>query len=91
MFVDVRYFYLDGRIQLEVKLTGILSMNVLSDGDNPTKPAFGTLVAPHLNAQYHQHVVSYSTLDVIHVCVLFSSQALGERRISFGGRKLWLG
>ncbi|MEP0886357.1 primary-amine oxidase, partial [Trichocoleus sp. ST-U3] len=44
------YFYQDGTIQYEVKLTGILLCGALAD-----TPKFGTLVAPELNALNHQH------------------------------------
>ena len=45
------YFYQDGTIQYEVKLTGILLCAALLDA-----PKYGTLVAPELNAIIHQHV-----------------------------------
>ncbi|KAK9802672.1 hypothetical protein WJX73_003875 [Symbiochloris irregularis] len=48
------YFYQDGGIQYEVKLTGCLSTNGLSAGEGP-EPTHGTLLAPGLNAQVHQH------------------------------------
>lgn len=44
------YFYQDGTIQYEVKLTGILLCAALADC-----PKYGTLVAPELNALNHQH------------------------------------
>jgi primary-amine oxidase len=44
------YFYQDGTIQYEVKLTGILLCAALAD-----TPKYGTLVAPELNALNHQH------------------------------------
>ena len=44
------YFYQDGTIQYEVKLTGILLCAALAD-----QPKYGTLVAPELNALNHQH------------------------------------
>jgi primary-amine oxidase len=47
------YFYQDGRLQFEVKLTGILNTAALPPG---VKPAYGTLVAPQLYAQIHQHI-----------------------------------
>eukprot|EP00775_Hariotina_reticulata_P002821 gene2821-3114_t len=48
------YFYLDGTIQLEMKLTGILSTSVtsLDDKDLP----FGITVAPGVVASNHQHL-----------------------------------
>ncbi|MDX2213794.1 MAG: primary-amine oxidase [Oculatellaceae cyanobacterium bins.114] len=44
------YFYQDGTIQYEIKLTGILLCGALND-----YPKFGTVVAPELNALNHQH------------------------------------
>jgi primary-amine oxidase len=44
------YFYQDGTIQYEIKLTGILLCGALAD-----TPKYGTLVAPELNALNHQH------------------------------------
>jgi primary-amine oxidase len=45
----------DGSIGYEIKLTGELSTNSLSQGEGPT-PGHGTLVAPGVNAQHHQHM-----------------------------------
>src|SRR5580692_11412732 len=47
------YFYLDGSMQLEVKLSGIMSTMAVANGD-PGPHA--TLVAPGLAAPYHQHL-----------------------------------
>jgi primary-amine oxidase len=47
------YFYQDGTIQYEVKLTGILLCGALADTSK-----YGTLVAPELNAINHQHFFS---------------------------------
>lgn len=44
----------DGGIQFEIKLTGELSTNQLSPGE--ARPEYGTLVAPAVNAQLHQHM-----------------------------------
>ncbi|MFO0877790.1 MAG: primary-amine oxidase [Gemmataceae bacterium] len=46
------YFYQDGNIQLEVKLTGILSLGTLPPGE---KSKYGPLVAPQVYAPVHQH------------------------------------
>jgi primary-amine oxidase len=46
------YFYQDGNIQLEVKLTGILSLGAVRDNENPIH---GTMIAPLLYAPNHQH------------------------------------
>lgn len=46
------YLYQDGNVQLEVKLTGILSMGAFPPNE---KPKYGTLVAPQLYAPNHQH------------------------------------
>ncbi|HEY3832668.1 MAG TPA: primary-amine oxidase [Acidimicrobiia bacterium] len=47
------YFYLDGNIQLEVKLTGILSVGAMEPG---SAREFGVEVAPGVFAPYHQHM-----------------------------------
>lgn len=47
------YLYQDGNIQCEVKLTGIMHTTSAAPGE---KPAFGTLVAPQLNAPFHEHI-----------------------------------
>jgi primary-amine oxidase len=46
------YFYQDGNIQFEIKLTGILSLGAVHDGE---KPKHGTMIAPRLYAPNHQH------------------------------------
>jgi primary-amine oxidase len=46
------YFHQDGGIEVEVKLTGIVSTGAVAPGD-PTP--YSTLVAPGLTAPYHQH------------------------------------
>jgi primary-amine oxidase len=45
------YLYLDGRIELEVKSTGVLFTSSYVDGS-----AWATEVAPGLGAPYHQHM-----------------------------------
>jgi primary-amine oxidase len=47
------HFYQDGSIELEIRLTGILSVYVSADGE---PSPFGTIVAPNINAHYHQHL-----------------------------------
>ena len=47
------YFYLDGSIRYEVKLTGILTTRSHRDGDDMT---FARQVAPHVSAPIHQHI-----------------------------------
>ena len=46
------YFYQDGTIQLEVKLTGIVSNGAVMPGETPP---CGELVAPQVYAPIHQH------------------------------------
>ena len=47
------YFYLDGSIQFEVKMSGILSTMAVAPGaDTP----FASMIAPQLAAPYHQHL-----------------------------------
>jgi primary-amine oxidase len=47
------YFYQDGTIQFEAKLTGIVQTRAVAPGETP---GFGTLVAPQLDAPNHQHL-----------------------------------
>lgn len=49
------YFYLDGTIQHEIKLTGIMNTGALPVGETRK---YGTLVAPGLYAPIHQHIFS---------------------------------
>lgn len=46
------YFYQDGNIQFEIKLTGILSLGATREGE---KPPYGAMIAPQLYAPNHQH------------------------------------
>lgn len=46
------YLYQDGNIQLEVKLTGILSLGALQPGE---RSRYGATIAPQLYAPVHQH------------------------------------
>src|SRR5258708_1375689 len=46
------YLYQDGNIQMEIKLTGILSLGAYPKG---VKPKYGNMVAPQLYAPNHQH------------------------------------
>ncbi len=47
------YFYQDGTIAFESKLSGILSTGAVEPG---VKPKYGELVAPQVNAPIHQHI-----------------------------------
>jgi primary-amine oxidase len=47
------YFYLDGTIQHEVKLTGIMSTKGIPEGGDP---GYATVIAPGLAAPVHQHL-----------------------------------
>lgn len=47
-------FHQDAMITLKTQLTGIVSTSMVAV--NATPAGFGTLVAPQVNAQYHQHV-----------------------------------
>jgi primary-amine oxidase len=49
------YFSLDGNIQLEVKLTGIVSPMAINPGD---QPEYANVVAPGIAAPHHQHLFS---------------------------------
>ncbi len=54
------YFYLDGSMQFEVKLTGIMSTMGVADG---VGDAHASMVAPGVAAPYHQHMFNVR-LDV---------------------------
>lgn len=47
------YFYQDGSIQCEVKLTGIMNTTTLFAGETPK---YGVEIAPRLNSPLHQHI-----------------------------------
>jgi primary-amine oxidase len=47
------YFYQDGTIQCEIKLTGIMNTTSLRSSETSD---FGVEVAPQLNAPFHQHI-----------------------------------
>lgn len=49
------YFYQDGNIQFEIKLTGILSLGAFLKGKTPK---YGNLISPQLYAPNHQHFFS---------------------------------
>ncbi|RAL47570.1 hypothetical protein DM860_011308 [Cuscuta australis] len=46
------HFYQDGKIEAQVKLTGILSLGALQTGESRK---YGTMIAPGLYAPVHQH------------------------------------
>ena len=47
---------LNGEIEYEIRLSGELSTNLPSAGEDPTNPVHGVLCAPGVNAQIHQHM-----------------------------------
>jgi primary-amine oxidase len=55
------YFYLDGTMQFEVKLTGVLSTMAVSPDEGPLRHA--SMIAPQLAAPFHQHIFNVR-LDV---------------------------
>lgn len=50
------YFYQDGTIECQVKLTGIVSTGAVAPG---VRPAHGTVIAPGLYGPHHQHWFSF--------------------------------
>ena len=51
------YLYLDGTMQMEVKLTGIVGVSAVGDGQhNPTQ---SPLISPELSSPVHQHVFCF--------------------------------
>ena len=51
------YFYLDGTIQMEVKLTGIVGVSAVNKGEE--RPEFAPLIAPNLASPIHQHLFCF--------------------------------
>ena len=51
------YLYLDGTIEMEVKLTGIVGVSAIEDGGE--RPDFAPLVAPNLASPIHQHLFCF--------------------------------
>ena len=51
------YFYLDGTIEMEIKLTGIVGVSAVRDGEE--RPEFAPLVAPNLASPIHQHLFCF--------------------------------
>ncbi|MEM1505251.1 primary-amine oxidase [Domibacillus sp. 8LH] len=49
-------FYQDGTMEMEVKLTGMLNTGTF---DESGMSKYGTEIAPHLNAAYHQHFFNF--------------------------------
>ena len=47
------YFYQDGTIEYQVKLTGIINNAAIAPGETPK---YGRLVAPQVEAHIHQHI-----------------------------------
>ena len=52
------YLYLDGMIQMEVKLTGIVGVTALADGEEE-RSEFAPLVAPNIASPIHQHLFCF--------------------------------
>ena len=51
------YLYLDGRVQMEVKLTGIVGVSAVQDGN--VRPEYAPLVAPNVASPIHQHLFCF--------------------------------
>ena len=51
------YLYLDGTIQMEVKLTGIVGVSAVRAGEE--RPEYAPLVAPNLASPIHQHLFCF--------------------------------
>lgn len=51
------YLYLDGTIQMEVKLTGIVGVSAVNEGEQ--RPEFAPLIAPGLTSPIHQHLFCF--------------------------------
>ena len=51
------YFHLDGTLQMEVKLTGIVGVSAVADG--AARAEFAPLVAPNVASPIHQHLFCF--------------------------------
>ncbi|MCY4144161.1 MAG: primary-amine oxidase [Gammaproteobacteria bacterium] len=51
------YLYLDGTIEMEVKLTGIVGVSAVNEGSE--RPEFAPLVAPNVASPIHQHLFCF--------------------------------
>ena len=51
------YLYLDGTIQMEVKLTGIVGISAIEQDQE--RPEFAPLIAPNLTSPVHQHLFNF--------------------------------
>lgn len=51
------YFYLDGNIQVEVKLTGIVGVSAINHGDE--RPEFAPLISENIASPIHQHLFCF--------------------------------
>ncbi|KZT52937.1 hypothetical protein CALCODRAFT_520402 [Calocera cornea HHB12733] len=49
-------FYQDGTFELEIRLSGILNVYVLAEGEESSR--YATQVAPRIDAHFHQHLFS---------------------------------
>lgn len=83
------YWYLmqDGRIEFEIKLSGELSTNLLSEGENPDSPDHGVIVAPGVNAQLHQVKHICRCTHCCHPCVCFQHMTLRLESIHCGNHR----
>ncbi|KZT52940.1 hypothetical protein CALCODRAFT_557812 [Calocera cornea HHB12733] len=64
-------FYQDGTFELEIRLSGVLNVYLLAEGERAGPHA--TEVAPRIDAQYHQHLFSLrldAMVDGLHNSVL---------------------
>ena len=51
------YLYMDGNIQIEIKLTGIVGVSAVETGAE--RPEFAPLIAPNLASPIHQHLFCF--------------------------------
>ena len=51
------YLYLDGTIQMEAKLTGIVGVSAVNEGEE--RPEYAPMIAPNLASPIHQHLFCF--------------------------------
>jgi primary-amine oxidase len=79
------YFYLDGTIQLEVKLTGVMQTQALPPGD---RSRYASPVAPGLAAPVHQHLFC-ARLDLEVDGNVNEAHEIEARPVPAGGQNPW--
>jgi Cu2+-containing amine oxidase len=71
-------FYQDGTLECEIKLTGILNIYTMAEGEDAGK--FGTEVAPRIMAHHHQ-VRCQTKCASLDGCLILAFCSICSRRV----------